>query len=226
MSPLRHDRPMSRPQPPARRPRRRLDRDTIVAEALRLVRAEGIEAVTMRRLADELGSGPMSFYRHVADRQALLIAMLDAVAQGIRLPPAVGDPRSEITAVFTAIHDALRQDHWATQLIVGEKLAGPSILPAIERIYAALRAAGLTPRDTAVAYALLWQYTAGELLDRHHVTADSYSQRMVREADPDTYPRLMESINAFPPGPAGDWFTESFQRILDGLLLTSLRSAT
>lgn len=214
---------MTRPTPPTRRPRRRLDRDTIVAEALRLVRAEGIEAVTMRRLADELGTGPMSLYRHVADRQAMLIAMLDAIAQTIRLPPVVGDPRSEITAVFTAIHDALRQDHWAVQLIVGEKLAGPSILPAIERIYAALRAAGLSPRDTAVGYALLWHYTAGELLDRHHATPNSYSQRMVRDASPRDYPHLVESINAFPPGPPGDWFTESFQRILDGLLITARR---
>lgn len=217
---------MTQPPRPARRPRRRLDRDTIVAEAIRLVRADGIEAVTMRRLADELGTGPMSLYRHVEDRQALLVAMLDAVAQAIRLPPAAGDPRSEITAVFTAVHDTLRRDHWAVLLIVGEKLAGPAILPAIERIFAALRAAGLSPRDTAVAYALLWHYTAGELLDRHHVTPESYSQRMVRTVDPQAYPALSESLDALPPGPASDWFTESFQRILDGLLQTTVGPTT
>jgi AcrR family transcriptional regulator len=189
---------------------RRLDRDTIIAEAIRLARsAAGVETVTMRRLADELGTAAMSLYRHVADRQELLIAMLDAVARGIHLPPPVPDPRAELAAVLTAIHDALRRDPWAIHLIVTDNLAGPSILPTLERIFAALAAAGLAPRDRRAAYALLWHYTAGELIDTHHADPDSYSRRMVRSADPDTYPALTAAVNASPDGPPGDWFTET-----------------
>ncbi|WP_155343245.1 TetR/AcrR family transcriptional regulator [Acrocarpospora pleiomorpha] len=210
--------PISRSSTPSH-PRRRLGTPAIIAEALRLVREDGLAAVTMRRLADELGTAPMSLYRHVADRQALLILMLDEVAAGIRLPPPVGDPRSEITVVLTAIHDALRCDSWAVRLIVTDKLAGPSIVPVLERLFSALRRAGLAPRDCMVAYALLWHYIAGELLDAHPGAAnDAFSRELVRAADPLTYPALAEAVAAFPPGPPGDWFTENLQRLLDGLL--------
>jgi AcrR family transcriptional regulator len=196
----------------------KLSREAIVDRALRLARDEGLAAVSMRRIADELATSPMSLYRHIGDRQDLLIAMLDAVARGIALPPPVTDARTEITAVLTAIHDALRGDPWAVQLLINDKLAGPSILPTIERIFAALHHAGLTPRDASVTYALLWHYTAGELLDTHHRPADPFSVNMVRSADPELYPALLRSVSSFPPGRPGDWFTENLQRVLDGVL--------
>jgi AcrR family transcriptional regulator len=205
---------------PARRTVRRplLDRRAVVDEALRLIRREGLDAVTMRRLADELATSPMSLYRHVEDRQDLLVAMLDAVAAGIDLPPVAGDPRAEITAVITAIHDALRRDPWAVELIVSDKLAGPSILPAIDRIFAALTKTGLQPRDVSVGYALLWHYTAGELIDSHHERAENYGRAMVRAADPERYPALTSIVSQLPPGPPSDHFAENVQRLLDGLI--------
>ncbi|WP_449061199.1 TetR/AcrR family transcriptional regulator [Planomonospora algeriensis] len=211
---------MSTSEPAAAgRPRRRLNPEMIVECALRLVRAEGPAAVTMRRLAEELGTAPMSLYRHIRDRETLLVAMLDEVAEGIELPEPVGDPRAEVTAVFTALHDALRRDPWAVPLIVTDKLAGPSIMAALERVFAALHQAGLAPRDAMVAYALLWHYTAGELLDAHlDDTAASFAHRMVRAADPAFHPALARTMAAFPPGPSGDWYTENLQRLLDGLL--------
>lgn len=183
--------------------RRRLDRQMIVEQALRLARAEGLAAVAMRRVAEELGIAPTSLYRHVGDREDLLIAMLGEVAANIELLPAMGDPRAEITAVFTAIHDALRRDPWAVQLIVTHKLASPLVLPALERVFAALRQAGFTPRDATVTYALLWHYTAGELLDAHHDVPNSYQQTMIRAADPTIYPALLESVAAVSPGARG-----------------------
>ncbi len=186
---------------------------------MRLVRGYGLQAVTMRRLADELGTAPMSLYRHIPDRQALMVAMLDQVAREIRLPPPAGDPRAEITAVLTAIHDALHRDSWAISLIVTDKLAGPAIMPALERLFAALRRAGLTLRDSRVAYALLWHYTVGELLDAHmDIPDDTFARQMIRDADPDAYPTLAAVAQAAPPGPPGDWFAENLQRLLDGLL--------
>ncbi|GAA5051746.1 AcrR family transcriptional regulator [Thermocatellispora tengchongensis] len=202
-----------------RRPRRRLTARMIVEHAMRLVRDDGLQAVTMRRLADELGTAPMSLYRHIPDRQALMVAMLDQVARDIRFPPPAGDPRAEITAVLTAIHDALRRDSWAIGLIVTDKLAGPSIIPALERLFAALRRAGLTLRDTRVAFALLWHYTVGELLDTHlDIPDDTYARRMVHDVDPESYPTLAAIAQAAPGGPPGDWFAENLQRLLDGLL--------
>lgn len=206
-------------QPPSRRRRRPLTKDAIVDEALRLVRAEGLSAVTMRRLAQDVGTAPMSLYRHVGDRETLLVLMLEKVADAVRLPSPVGDPRSEITAVLTAVHDALRADPWAVRLIVHHGLAGPTILPVLERLFVALTTAGFRPRDAMVAYGLLWHYSAGELLSTHRDAAeDDFATRMVLEADPERYPALTEAAAAFRSGPPGDWFQENLQRLLDGLL--------
>jgi AcrR family transcriptional regulator len=214
------------PEPtPSDRAAVRLTREAIVAQAMLLVRAEGLGAVSMRRIADELGTGPMSLYRHLGDRKELLIAMLDQVARGIDLPPPVGDARSEITALLTGIHDALGRDPWAVQLLINDKLAGPSILPVVERLFAALAGTGLTPRDTSVTYALLWHYTVGEILDTHHTVTDPYAQHMVRTSDPEAYPALHRAARAFAPGPRGDWFAENLQRLLDGVLPRTVSGA-
>ena len=103
---------------PMRKGRGLLDRQAIVAAALAVARTEGLPAVTMRRIADELGCGPMSLYRHVADRDALVLEMLDVVAAGIDVPPPVSDPRAELTGLLTAVHAALAVDHWAVLPLV------------------------------------------------------------------------------------------------------------
>lgn len=191
--------------------------EIIVDAAMAIVREQGLEALTMRRLAADLRVAPMSVYRHIDDRQTLLLAMLDVVADGVSPPPVSADPRAEITAVMTAIHDVLHDDPWAIGLLVSDKLASPKILPAVNRIYTALTNSGLAPRDVSVAYMLIWHYTVGELLDRHHTPADAFSRTMVRSADPSEYPGLMSVVAGLPEGPPSDHYAENLQRILDGL---------
>lgn len=197
---------------------RTLTRRIVVAAAVAIAGRDGLDAVTMRRVAADLGVSAMGLYRHVTDREDLLVGMLDALAHGIEWPEPVDDPRAEITALFTAIHDALRRESWAVPLLA-DGLAGPSILPALERIFAALDAAGFGPRDAFVGYALLWQYCLGELLSTHRAPEDSsFAQRMVRTADPAAYPVLRSMTDAQPQRAHGDHFAENFQRLLDGLM--------
>lgn len=202
---------------PMRRGRGLLDRQAIVAAALGLARTEGLRAVTMRRVADELGCGPMSLYRHVADRDALVLEMLDVVAAGIDVPPPAHHPRDELTAVLTAVHAALSVDHWAVLPLIADGLASPRILPLIERIFAALRRSGLDRPAQIAVNQMLWQYVFGELLWTHHDRSDSYAKRMVREASPDAFPALADAVSVAPPG-AADHFAQNLQRLLDGTL--------
>lgn len=195
-----------------------MTRAAIIEAALTVVRAEGIEALTMRRLAADLRTAPMTVYRHVADRQEILVAMLDTIAAGIELPPAADKPDSEIAAVFTAIHGALRADIWVVNLIVVDKLASAHILPAVERIYAAMRTAGLSAAETAAGYALLWQYTVGELLDSAGSRASDYRRRMVRESDRRRFPILHDVLTETPDERPDERYTANLRRIVDGLL--------
>jgi AcrR family transcriptional regulator len=158
---------MSATEPPRTR-RPALTRSRIVATAIAVARAEGIAAASMRRIAEELGSATMSLYRHVADRERLLVAMLDDVAGAITAPEPVPDPRSELTAVLTAVHDAFRRDPWVVEVLVVDGLASPLILPLVERIFIALERAGLAGRELAEAYALLFHFLYGETIATHH----------------------------------------------------------
>jgi AcrR family transcriptional regulator len=69
---------------PARPRDARLTRDTILAAALRIVDADGVEALSMRKLAADLGVNPMSIYHHVANKAALLGGLIELVADGAR----------------------------------------------------------------------------------------------------------------------------------------------
>jgi AcrR family transcriptional regulator len=204
-----------RPAPP-RRPLN-LDVPSIVGVALRIARAEGIGAVSMRRLAEELDSSPMSLYRHIADREDLLLRMLDAVADTVGAPPASGPPRERIRAIMHALHGAFRRDPWVVQVLATEGLASPRILPAVEAVFAALAEAGLDTEQARAGYALLFQFAYGETLVSHHDRDDSYARRLVRSADPERFPHLAAIATPLPPE-RRDHFAANLERVLDGLL--------
>ena len=86
-----------------KRRRPALSRAAIVAEALRIVDAEGVEAVSMRRVADRFGTGPASLYAHVANREELLLLVADEVAAEVSLPDV--DPKRWRVQLLTLLTD-------------------------------------------------------------------------------------------------------------------------
>ncbi len=212
----------ARPQGP-RRGYGRLDRGDIVTVAIGVARTEGIHALTMRRVAEGLGHAPMSLYRHVADRQALLLAMLDDVAARIELPAPVDDPRVEITALMLAAHRVMAADAWVVTVLVVDGLASPLILPLVERLVAAFVRAGLDGRRAMAAHALLWQFTYGELLTTHHDRVDAWNKRMVRESDPQHFPQLHAALHELEPDGVPERYADNLAIVVEGLLETAGR---
>lgn len=192
-----------------------LSRARIVAAALDLVRAEGLEALTMRRLAERLGSGAMSLYRHVADRRALLVAMLDAVAQGIEVP-AQDDPAAEIESILLAIHGLFRSDPWLVRVLIFEGLESLNILPLIERILAALAALGLPADRAALVYATLIQHAYGEALDTAHARDPARLERLRQAIRAGGFPHLGAAVRMAPPQGA-DRYPAQLRALIRGL---------
>ena len=95
-----------------------LSRDRVLRTAVELADASGVEALTMRRLGDELGFEAMSLYRHVASKSDLLDGMLDFVLEEWELPDGRADWRKAIRASASSVHDALRRHPWAAQLLM------------------------------------------------------------------------------------------------------------
>jgi AcrR family transcriptional regulator len=194
-----------------------LDPDTIVTTALRVARAEGLASLSMRRLAVELKVSAMAMYRHVADREELLLRMLDVVAGEVDPPAAAGSPRTRITHVLTELHRVFRQDTWVVEVLATEGLASPRILPAMEAMYAALADAGLDLAETRESSALLLEFAYGEALVSHHDKAESFARQMMRQADPERFPHVVAVVAGAGNEPR-EHFAANLERLLDGIL--------
>ena len=160
------DRRAERAAPSPRRhsaPEGGLTSDRIVGAGIAIADAEGLGAVSMRRVASEVGVATMSLYRHVEDKDGLLLQMMDAVFRSWRLPPdppAGWRPRVEIVARM--IWDACRQHPWlasAMSITRPQALAGG--LPVSEFLLAALDGLGLDHQTTFTAYITLVNYVRG-----------------------------------------------------------------
>lgn len=144
-----------------RGPAPQLDRERIVAAALRIIDAEGVDALSLRRLADDLRVTPMSLYWHVADKAELLELVGHAVLAEIELPDRAGDWQAQLRDVHRAMFDAFLRHPNATDLLIGRARFGPGGLATFERILEILLDAGFTPVDAFDAYQSLYLFSLG-----------------------------------------------------------------
>jgi TetR/AcrR family tetracycline transcriptional repressor len=150
---------------PARRAKRAarppLDRDRIVAAALGIVDGEGVEALSLRRLADALGVTPMSIYWHVRDKAELLELVGTAVLAEIEIPPAHGNWRQQLTDLHRAMLVVLLKHPNALDVLIGRARYGPAGVTMFERLLTILLDAGLSPQAAFDAYMILYEYLLG-----------------------------------------------------------------
>jgi AcrR family transcriptional regulator len=123
---------------PPRRRDRGLTRDEIVAAAISIADAEGVEAVTMRRIARELGAGAMSLYWHVAAKEELQDLMLEAINAEIQVPEPSGDWRADLRAFARSARAAVLRHQWALDFMSNGPPAGPANARNADRMFRAL----------------------------------------------------------------------------------------
>jgi AcrR family transcriptional regulator len=176
----------------------KLSRDRIVDAALALADAEGLEAVSMRRLGQKLGVEAMSLYNHVANKDAILDGMLERVLGEITLPQPGGDWEAELRTCALSAHDALRRHPWACRLVMAPA-SGPAALEAraryIDSLLGTLREAGFSPEQAYHAYHTLDGHTVGFTMWElgHDVRPDdAVVGEAMRLLEAGAYPHLLE----------------------------------
>lgn len=125
-----------------------LSRERILAAAMDLADAQGIRAVTMRRVAEPLGVEAMSLYNHVSNKADLLDGMVDRVAGEFARPSADGPWRQTLRARCVSMHEALMRHPWAVQLLMSGGNPGPNQLAHVDATIGVLRAAGFPFPET------------------------------------------------------------------------------
>jgi AcrR family transcriptional regulator len=122
------------------------------SQAISIVDKDGLGALSMRSLAAALGTGPMTLYNYVKDREELEGLVAEAVLADVRLPRSSDDWRADVKAIATAIWRAVRQHPNAAPLVLTRRtVSAAGYLPA-ERLVEALRRAGLSDLDALAAF--------------------------------------------------------------------------
>ena len=180
-----------------------LSKQRVVLEAVRLADREGIDGLSMCRLAGELGAGAMSLYHYVASKEELLDAMIDVVFEEIELPSAETDWQSAIRRRSVSTRQVLARHPWANGLMESRTSPGPANLRHHEAVTACLRRAGFSVLVATHANWLLDSYVYGFALQEHSLpfdTADELADMtqdvFLPQLPPDEFPYLNESAAA------------------------------
>ena len=154
------------PDRQARRRKEPISREAIVAAAVQLLDREGLAALSMRRLAEELGTGAASLYWHVGSKDGLLDLVLDQVIGEVPIPDP--DPprwREQLKEVARAQRAISLRHPSIVRISIGRIPMGPNALRFSERVLALLRAGGLPPHLAVQGYLLLIATVNGFTLD-------------------------------------------------------------
>lgn len=194
-----------------------LTREGVLAAALRLADAEGLDAVTMRRLAGSLGVEAMSLYNHVPGKRDLHAGLADLVWSEVDLAISEPDWRAALHRLCGSAHRALLAHPWFFRLPLAD--GGPARLAVIDATLAHLESGGIPPATT---------FHALHVLDGH---VYGYSWQALEFAPTDAtpsfdearalvapYPHLAAHAHQhFADPPPGDGFTLGLDLLLDGL---------
>jgi len=229
--------------PGRRGPRPGLSADVIVDAAIRLADAEGLEGVSMARVAAELGFTTMSLYRYVTSKEELLQLMWNGSAGGVESLVIEGDGWRERLRFWAIVQrDMLDRHPWLTQMPMAAPPMAPNSLHFVELGLATMDGTPLADADKLRCIGLISSYTLSEARMANDAARAAAAARaagadaappwtydgLLRElADEATYPRL-HRLAWTPPGGSGDGpptgppsereeFLAGMELILDGI---------
>jgi AcrR family transcriptional regulator len=208
------------PQPPwqripdrsARRRRDPISREAIVAAAIRLLDADGLDALSMRGIADELGTGAASLYWHVGSKDGLLDLVFDELIGEIVVPdPDPARWREQLKEMARAQRAGSLRHPYVVRISIGRIPMGPNALRYSERMLAIMRAGGLPPRLAVVGSHLLIATVNGFTLDETGVgdqetpvlqepgfqEAADMARDYIASLPADSFPNLVELADEF-----------------------------
>jgi AcrR family transcriptional regulator len=214
-----------RPAPGPRaagRPAQR-SRAEITAAAVELADHEGLDAVSMRRLAAELGTGAASLYRYLDTREDLLDLMCDFTVAEFTFPAPTGEWLADLVGIGRQARTIMRRHPWLVTLVMTRPTLGPNSLAVLQHFLdiLALHPAEITAK--LEAFAMLNSVTAA--FAQHELAGGSALQQrnvayLAHAVTAGEYPRLAQLLAQAPTDPADpeDRYDGILSRILAGLL--------
>jgi len=218
------DRTAGRPRS-GRVARNTLSRGRIVEAAVALIDGGGLAAFTMPRLAEQLGVGTMSLYRHIEDKDDLLDAMAEHLISGIDVPD--GEPadwETRVVGYLRSLRDQAICHPALARLLADRGLTVGPVFNQLETVHSILRAAGFADRDAVRAFYSLLTYVFGSLmwqLPRVHLQPEAdyvaaWDRSLVR-LDPTAYPNLVNLRDHLITSASTDQFEYGLEHLVSSL---------
>ncbi len=211
------------------RPRRKeqqpaLGRAQIVAAAIRLLDAEGIEALSMRKLGTGMGAAATSLYRHVASKDELIELVVDEVYGELEVPGAASaaEWRDAVSRSGHGLRAMALRHPWVASVLgrVGVAHLGPNLVRVSERMLALFRTAGFTAEEAAPAMKAVLSYVVGASTgEAAHLSLLARSGRSEQERSQSPRPAEEQAAKEGrdPWKLREETFDYGLQRVLDGL---------
>ncbi|MBO4260023.1 TetR/AcrR family transcriptional regulator [Streptomyces griseorubiginosus] len=218
----RPDTPRSRRERPAKPA---LTREGIIAAAVAILRAEGLGKVTMRRLAQELDTGPASLYVYVRNTAELHAAVLDELLGTVRPAPAGGDWRERLERVLTAYTAMLFEHPTLARSALTARPSGPHYLNLIETLLTLLDEGGVPPAQAAWGVDLLLQHataTAAEHVEEASEEDWDALRRTLAGVADRTHPRIAALGGTLLAGAPEERLSWAFRALIAGIERTAV----
>ncbi len=203
-----------------------LSRDRVLDGALRVADGGGLASLTIRSIADELGTKPMSIYHYVGGKDEIIDGIVDLVFGEMDLPAAEGNWRSEMHRRCASARSVMRQHPWAIPLLQSRTSPGQATLRHHDAVIGCLRGAGFSLELTAHAYAVIDSYVYGFALSEASLpingpeTVGEVAESMMLQYVAADYPNLLEFTTGHVLQPGYDFgleFDYGLDLVLDGL---------
>jgi len=178
-------------------PRVPLSKERVLGAAVALADEGGVDSLSMRRLAQELGVVPMALYKHVSNKDELLDGMVDVVVGEIDPPPSGTDWKTAIRQRVLSARSALLRHPWASQVIESRASATPTVLRYMDSMVGIFRAGGFSIDLTHHAMHAMGSRLLGftqELFDDTADVGPEMDAALLRELA--AYPHITEMVSA------------------------------
>lgn len=204
----------------SRAPRGTLTRSRVVDAALELVDAEGVEALSMPKLAKQLGVGVMSLYTHVDSKDDLLDAVAQEVLAALPIPSGEGW-QSRLACHFRDLRAALARHPGLGMVLATKNVAVPAVFDLLEQTLSDLTASGVGDEESAHLYYDLLAYTLGfvawEIPRTRAMTRTEYAKRWraaVDALDEAHHPTIHRLVDALTTVASDEQFEDGLRRII------------
>jgi AcrR family transcriptional regulator len=203
-----------------------LTREKVLKTALELADRDGVEALTMRKLAEALGVEAMSLYYHVKNKEEILDGMVDLIFEEIDLPVGRVGWRTAMRRRAVSARNVLRKHPWAIGRLESRRNPGLATLRHHDAVLGVLRKGGFSVADAAHAFSLLDSYIYGFAMQEQNLPFQDAAQlaQMADEIVPQLeaaglmHMKELVEKHALKPGYAyADEFELGLDLILDGL---------